>query len=339
MDPTFFANLPLMRLVLTGFVFATALAGAPGEPINGSAATDNSQQATAINATPLAGPHRPANVPEGYVITPFGYFHSSCLQSLSKGERLLADGRVQHANGSVNARVAVCGYPHYLRSGMAANTANARSLPEISGWVESASITTGSADKSYGALIATWRVPSQPYRDDGQVLYLFPGFEDINGVQSILQPVLGWYNGQWTIASWNCCLNGVVTNSPAVGVSTGDRIYGSITNSCPPGTHECPAWSVLSVDLTTGDSTTLGGTPSNGQAFNWAFGGVLEAYYINSCDDYPSDRQVTFEQVTVFNQNLHPLAHQKWSDGVDLSDTPQCGYGLTTAKHKITVAY
>ena len=58
----------------------------------------------------------------------------------------------------------------------------------------------------------------------------------------------------------------------------------------------------------TGGSTTLGGTPSNGQVFNWAFGGVLEAYYVNSCDDYPSDRQHTFEQVTVFNQNLHPLA-------------------------------
>jgi len=76
-----------MRLVLTGILFATALVGAPGEPINGSAATDDSQQATALNAIPLAGPHRPANVPEGYVITPFGYFHTSCLQNLSKGER------------------------------------------------------------------------------------------------------------------------------------------------------------------------------------------------------------------------------------------------------------
>jgi len=182
-------------------------------------------------------------------------------------------------------------------------------LPEINGWVESASITTGSPTKSYGALIATWTVPSQPYRDDGQVLYLFPGFEDINGTQSILQPVLGWYQGRWTIASWNCCLNGIVTNSPTVGVSTGDKIYGSITNSCPPGTRACAAWSVLSVDLSTGGSTTLGGTPSNGQVFNWAFGGVLEAYYVNSCDDYPSsDRQLTFEQVIVFDQNLHPLA-------------------------------
>lgn len=64
MDRTFFATMPLVRLVLTGLVFATALVGAPGEPINGSDVSDNSQQATALNATPLAGPHRPANVPE-----------------------------------------------------------------------------------------------------------------------------------------------------------------------------------------------------------------------------------------------------------------------------------
>jgi hypothetical protein len=30
-------------------------------------------------AQKLAGPNRPAVVPEGYVITPFGYFHPSCV--------------------------------------------------------------------------------------------------------------------------------------------------------------------------------------------------------------------------------------------------------------------
>ena len=251
MYPTLFARMPLMRLVLTGILFATALVGAPGEPINGSAAADDSQQATALNAIPLAGPHRPANVPEEYVITPFGYFHTSCLQSLSKGERLLADGRVQHANGSVNARVAVCGYPHYLRSGMAANTAKARSLPEINGWVESASITTGSPTKSYGALIATWTVPSQPYRDDGQVLYLFP-----DSKTSMARRASCSRSWAGIRVGGHCQLEllpeRIVTNSPAVGVSTGDKIYGSITNSCPPGTPACATWSVLSVDLSTG---------------------------------------------------------------------------------------
>jgi len=55
-------------------------------------------------------------------------------------------------------------------------------------------------------------------------LYYFPGLEDIQDTQSILQPVLGWYWGQWTLASWNCCINGIITNSPAVNVSPGDLV-------------------------------------------------------------------------------------------------------------------
>ena len=43
--------------------------------------------------------HR-ATVPDGYVATPFGYFHHSCVRSLAKGEKLLPDGRVQHADAT-----------------------------------------------------------------------------------------------------------------------------------------------------------------------------------------------------------------------------------------------
>jgi hypothetical protein len=63
-------------------------------------------------AQKLAGPHRPAAVPEGYVITPFGYFHPSCVREVAIGDMVLADGRVQHADGSVEAESPVCGYPH-----------------------------------------------------------------------------------------------------------------------------------------------------------------------------------------------------------------------------------
>jgi hypothetical protein len=329
-----------MRSIISSIVFGAAILAVLSEPVYASVAPDTSQTSASVTPAPAAGPDRPSNVPEEYVITPFGYFHPSCLQRLAKGERLLADGRVLHANGSANAKAAVCSYPHYLRSGMAARSAKSSAPGAINGWVESASITTGSASKSYGALLARWTVPPQPYADDGQVLYFFPGLEDINDPQtSILQPVLGWYQGQWSIASWNCCLNGIVTSSPGVSVKAGDRIYGSVTSSCSPGTVSCPAWNVLSVDLSTGESTTLGNTPSQGQIFNWAFGGVLEAYYIARCDDYPPDEQLAFDDVTVFDENLHPLTREKWSEAVDTSDIPQCRYGLTAMQRRIEVRY
>ena len=327
-----------IEVVLASIVFCTALGGASGQVAFSQTLAGDSQQAGSLNVHPAAGPNRPPNVPDGYVITPFGYFHASCVQSLAKGERLLADGRLQHADGNIEPNVAVCNYPHYTRGGIPL-TAETNNAPEINGWIESASITTGSATKSYGALIAVWTVPPQPSANDGQVLYFFPGFEDINSTQSILQPVLQWNQGQWSVASWNCCLNGIATNSSGVGVASGDRIYGSITSSCPPATLSCATWNVLSLDLSTGESTTLSSTPSEGQVFNWAFGGVLEPYYVIRCDDYPPNRQLSFDEITVFNQALHPISDPKWSGSFNSTATPQCGYAVKETPHEVTLDY
>lgn len=156
------------------------------------------------NTVPVAGAGRPATVPDGYVNTPAGYFHPSCVRSLVKGERLLPDGRVQHSDGTVDQEAAVCVYPRYSPAGnqigliasnktaQEATNTMATTAPVINGYLLDANATTGSATTSYGALIARWTVPPQPTANDGQVLFLFPGFEDIDAVDSVLQPVLGW---------------------------------------------------------------------------------------------------------------------------------------------------
>lgn len=282
---------------------------------------------------------RPASVPADYVITPFGYFHSSCVLKLTKGERLLPDGRVQHMNGTTNVSPVFCNYPRYASNGLPLGT-SAAILPEVNGWIENANITTDTPTVSYAALIATWTVPPQPKANDGQWLFFFPGLEDINDPQtSILQPVLQWAFGQWAIASWNCCLNNIAVESPVVNVSPGDLIYGSITNTCPPGTISCATWNVLSVDLTTGDSTILSQTPSDGQVFNWAFGAVLEPYYVVSCKDYPPDRRIGFYDITVFDEFLNPIRNPPWSTSVNSTQEPQCGYGAETRRREVTLEY
>lgn len=308
------------------------------------------QSSNSGHSMPAAGPNRPASVPDGYVVTPFGYFHASCVQSLAKGERILPDRRIEHADGSVGESAAVCTYAHYTASGklvrsnsasasqVAANTTNSSTSPEINGWIESASITTN-AGTSYGSLNARWTVPPPPKSDDGQLLYFFPGLEDINNTESILQPVLTWYEGQWYLQSWNCCLSGIATSSPPVDVSPGDRIYGSVTSICGPGTPSCATWNVLSLDMTTGESTELADTPSDGQVFNWAFGGVLEPYYVISCDDFPPDKEMSFDQVTVFNEGLRPVHDAKWATGVNTTDTPQCDFGVNGDPKKVTMSY
>lgn len=308
------------------------------------------QSADSTHAAPAAGPNRPASVPDGYVVTPFGYFHASCVQSLAKGEQILPDHRIEHADGSVEESAAVCTYAHYTASGklmrgnsasqsaVESNTASSSASPEINGWIESASITTN-APTSYASLIARWTVPPQPRADDGQVLFYFPGLEDINNTQSILQPVLTFSAGQWYLQSWNCCLSGIAVNSPAVNVSPGDRIYGSATNTCGAGALTCATWNVLSLDMTTGESTELADTPSDGQVFNWAFGGVMEPYYVVSCDDFPPDRSVSFDDVTVFSEGLRPVHDAKWARSVNTTATPQCDFDVKSDPTKITLSY
>jgi len=80
----------------------------------------------------------------------------------------------------------------------------------VNGWLESIWVDTST---SYGKVSSTWPVPPQPSINNGETLFLFNGLEDIDAVQSILQPVLQWYApGPWAVASWNCCLKlGTVT--------------------------------------------------------------------------------------------------------------------------------
>lgn len=301
-----------------------------------------SLQAQSANASSSAHSRRPAGVPEEYVVTPFGYFHPSCVLSLAPGDRQLPDGRVQHANGGLDAKAPACIYPRYSRSGVPVNAGARTSTPQepmVSGWLETAYIATWSPVQSYGGLAATWTVPPPPKADDGQWLFFFPGLEDLFDVQSILQPVLQWTAGQWAVANWNCCLANIAVRSALVNVKPGDQIFGSISSDCPAGTLTCPTWNVFSLDRRSKQSTILAHTPSNGQSFNWAFGGTLEPYYVVSCDDFPRG-QSSFS-VIVFDEYLRPVANPIWSLAMPLPGylDPDCNYGVQSKPYQITLNY
>lgn len=292
----------------------------------------------ASNVT-LAGPDRPADVPEDFVITPFGYFHPSCVMELAEGNTLL-ERSVQHADGTVEP-APVCNYAHYTATGAVvlpdSRELSGIELPTINGWLEYVSTITSS---SYGAIEAGWIVPPLPKTDNGQTLFFFPGLEDINDVQSIVQPVLQWYApGPWAMASWNCCMTGTVWESNPINVSPGDTVLGGIIPTCQPGGNYCATWNVISEDKNTGQKTTLAKTPANGQIWNWAFGAVTEDYGVISCDDFPANNSVTF-LTRLYDQNRKLIGNPGWigtpaGSGVQ----PQCDYGLKVTPTKETVEY
>ena len=99
----------------------------------------------------------------------------------------------------------------------------------------------------------------------------------------------------------------------------------------------CATWNIFSLDARTGKSTTLAKTPSDGQVFNWAFGGALEPYYVVNCDDYPRDGHEAYK-VIVFDERFIPI-DPKWSVSVGTTATPQCGYKVDAKPFEVTLDY
>jgi hypothetical protein len=333
-------SMVLSKLKLCGIV----LAGIGMSVLSTHNAFSQAQVVPLTEQTP-AGPNRPTGVPENYVITPNGYFHSSCIMEVKERETLRADGQIQHADGSIE-NVPACGYPHYTGRGEILTGATPRGEigtgstppPAIShSWIESESVTTGG---SFGELTASWVVPPTPTSNDGQTIYFFPGLEDSHNVVSILQPVLGYAGGTWSIASWNCCVSGTTYHSSFVQVNPGDVILGTIRSTCAAGVLSCATWNITTKDETLGSSTTLSNSSSDGQTFNWAFAGVLEVYAVAQCSDYPPNGEIFFSNLALYDYNFHQIITPGWSFTNWFSGTPQCNYGgAAVSSTQVTLDY
>jgi hypothetical protein len=297
---------------------------------------------TAAQTLAPAGPKRPATVPADYVITPFGYFHPSCVTHLANGDVVRQDeNAIQHADG-VYENIPACTYAHFKASGeqVTGDERAAGKQPTIShAWVEYASTTTNT---SFGYLLASWSVPTVPYKNDGQTVFLFPGVEDYSDVVTIIQPVLGWnsdFASAWGIASWNCCKSGTVFEATPTRVNSGDTIIGEMFPTCGPGILSCGSWDIMTEDLESGNRSLMLNTSSQGQTFNWAFAGVLEVYNIVQCEDYPADNSTSFHDLLLEDYNKQQIASPSWSvTNLSSGLTPVCGYGGSLPQ-QVTLIY
>jgi len=97
---------------------------------------------------------------------------------------------------------------------------------------------------------------------------------------------------------------------------------------------------VISMDLSTKQSTTLPQTSSVGQTFNWAFAGALEVYNVIQCSDYPANGQLAFSGVALYDYNFDQISNPGWSVINYASGlTPQCGYGVQVGATQATLDY
>lgn len=298
-----------------------------------------SLQLTRVGAMPSGA--KPAGIPDDYVVTPNGYFSPDCVASVHSGDRLQRNGLILRASG-MTEKAATCGKPNYTLQGERIEANGRHTLksaatppPEKSGWVQSANYTSGTP---IGRIVATWTVPSAPSTQDDQVIYFFPGLEQLPNVQSILQPVLGW-NGYgdkaWTLASWNCCVDGTTFHSDPVAANEGDTVVGDTYSTCAAG-QACSTWQIDSRNTTTGQTSSLVTNPY--ADLTWVFGGVLEVYNVSTCGNYPGG-PITFHDIQVYDRNNALVASPPWQGSDTSGIDPQCNYGLSTTATSATISY
>ena len=297
------------------------------------------------DSLPAAPGKRPPTVPEGYVATPNGYFHQSCVVELAADETMGADHKIHRPDGRTRD-IAPCAHARYdgqghavapeagpsggkataTRVGALSTDTSATRPPSINSWVETA------VDDHNGPLnwiSANFTVPSNPAMDSSQLLYYFPGLMPIvDGTHgTIMQPVLKYFGGAWSIASWNCCVDGVTSHSEEAPVNSGDTLYGYIQGNNCDGDGLCKDWQVYTGDWRTGASTTLN-TTSYGSIMGDAFGGAVEVYGLDDCAQYPTSGGIAFTNLQVRNTKYLSV-YPTWSP-VIWPRTPSCGYGVSS---------
>jgi len=166
------------------------------------------------------------------------------------------------------------------------------------GWVEAAQWDTAlKSPDNIDYLYGYWTVPAAP-KTSGALVYFFNGVEP-NGGGWIIQPVLqygdnGAFGGDyWVFASWLVHSNtDYFVSSTVLSVNPGDKVNGSLwETSISGGTL---GYDIAATDNTTNQSSLLSLTATGYQRI-WAYAGVLEAYNVTSCSEFPGGSSGSLE--------------------------------------------
>jgi hypothetical protein len=202
------------------------------------------------------------------------------------------------------------------------------------GWVEADqwNVPLNSND-DIDYMAGTWAVPSYP-SENGALIYLFNGIEPSNG-SWILQPVLQYGvspaggGNYWSIASW-LVSSKQAFYSPLETVYPGNSIKGFIEMTGISGNTKY--WEVEAKDATTGAYSILSAYVS-GEHWTWAYAGVLEAYNVTSCSQFPANGREVFKGSVVDHgfPLYKPVSPQNWYGAIYSYGGPSCHFAVVAA--------
>ena len=200
------------------------------------------------------------------------------------------------------------------------------SLPIEHEWVTSARFYAPEGTEVtqfYGNIV----VPDNPVYTTNQVLYYFTGVQD-NGTEpwGILQPVLGYIDGEWSLASWFCCPTGYPHVSNVVkGMQPGDTIYTSMTKHIYEGRN------YYEIIGTWNDQSATLVVDTESGFFNWP-NVTLEVYHIDSCAQFAFGEALFFD-LALFDQDGKPIG-QNW----EKQELDVCGNNMEIGDDQISIS-
>jgi hypothetical protein len=270
----------------------------------------------------------------GWVQAPGMLIRPDCVHEIPKGARVEVKGDTVTGDitlgGATVAHYEPCSEAPVITRPLGGRSSNLANPPGTgNGWVEAVqkAVPLGAGD-NIDYIGGSWVVPPNPSAL-GALIYLFNGIEPTNQ-QWILQPVLQWgsngaFGGDyWVIATWLVGPNNFAFYSTPEQVFVGDTIAG-FTKITPGGFYQ-----VWAVDVTKPTVTTSGNLPSfsglPGFQWKWAYAGVLEAYGVTSCSQFPASFDTVFQNVYVYHGYPNYLSDSTaWSGVVYPYGGPNCG--------------
>jgi len=262
-----------------------------------------SAQAQNVNAAIAEHPNW-AQLP-GELIRP------DCVHEIPKGARVEIgkDGNLTGdvtLKGELVAHYDSCPEPGILTRQSVVNESAAKAEVKSeatagNGWVEDDQWNAPvSASDNIDYLAGNWTVPAYPAEDGGQVIYLSNGIEPASH-KWIMEATLQYgYNdlfggNYYTIATWLINSSVAYYSSPDY-VYPGDSLSGYTQMTGKSGS--ATSWDVLIVDNSTG-AYSANTYWVSGQHWTWAYSGILQAYNLSACAEFPANGREVFSDSVV----------------------------------------
>jgi hypothetical protein len=205
-----------------------------------------------------------------------------------------------------------------------------------SGWVEDDQYNAPlTASDNIDFVGGNFTVPWYPSdRTAGQIIYLSNGIDPASHKWFLEAALQYGYNGAfggnyYSISTWLIGTNAAYYSTPEV-VLPGDSLtgYTEMTDKSGSTTY----WDVTIVDNRSG-AYSEGAYWVSGQHWTWAYAGILQAYNISACADFPASGREVFNNSVVAHgfPNYEVISYPNWKgDGGDY-DGPYCHFAVVAA--------